>query len=142
MSFFQEFKTFAIKGNMVDLAIGVIIGAAFGKVVSSFVGDVIMPPIGLLLGGVNFSDLAITLKDATATHPAVKMAYGTFLNTLIDFLIIAFTVFIVIKVMNRLRAGQPVAPTTKECPECLMTIAIGAKKCPHCCTPLINEKPI
>lgn len=138
MSFFQEFKTFAIKGNMVDLAIGVIIGAAFGKVVSSFVGDVIMPPIGLLLGGVNFSDLAITLKAATATHPAVKLSYGAFLNTLIDFLIIAFTVFIAIKVMNRLRGDQPPAsPATKECPECLMTIAQGAKKCPYCCSLLI-----
>ena len=136
MSFFQEFKTFAIRGNMVDLAIGVIIGAAFGKVVSAFVSGIIMPPIGLLLGGVDFSDLAITLKAATATHPAVKVAYGTFLNTLIDFLIIAVTVFSVIKGMNRLRGDQPPELTKKECPECLMTISKGAKKCPHCCSPL------
>ncbi|MDM1707384.1 large-conductance mechanosensitive channel protein MscL [Thiopseudomonas alkaliphila] len=103
MSFIKEFKAFAVKGNVVDMAVGIIIGAAFGKIVSSFVGDVIMPPIGLLLGGVDFSDLAIVLKEAQGDTPAVLLAYGQFLQTVIDFLIIAFAVFMGIKAINRLK---------------------------------------
>lgn len=136
MSFIDEFKTFAIKGNAVDLAIGVVIGAAFGKIVSSLVGDVIMPPIGALLGGVDFSSLQFVVKSATATTPAVAIKYGAFLNTCIDFLIIAFVIFLVVKGMNFLRREQPPSPTTKECPECLMSIPIGAKRCGHCCCDL------
>lgn len=136
MSFFQEFKTFAMRGNMVDLAIGVIIGAAFGKVVSTLVSDVIMPPIGLLVGGVDFSSLSLTLKEAAGEHAAVTIRYGVFLNTIIDFLIIAFVIFVVIKFMNRLKTEEPVVPTTKECPECLMTIPAAAKKCGHCASKL------
>lgn len=106
MSFIKEFKAFAVKGNVVDMAVGIIIGAAFGKIVSSFVGDVIMPPIGLLLGGVDFSDLAIVLKEAQGDTPAVLLAYGQFLQTVIDFLIIAFAVFMGIKAINRLKREE------------------------------------
>ncbi|MDM1695774.1 large-conductance mechanosensitive channel protein MscL [Thiopseudomonas alkaliphila] len=109
MSFIKEFKAFAVKGNVVDMAVGIIIGAAFGKIVSSFVGDVIMPPIGLLLGGVDFSDLAIVLKEAQGDTPAVLLAYGQFLQTVIDFLIIAFAVFMGIKAINRLKREEEVA---------------------------------
>jgi len=109
----QEFKAFAMRGNVVDMAVGIIIGGAFGKIVSSFVADVIMPPIGLLLGGVDFSDLAITLKSAEEGQPAVMLKYGMFINTVIDFLIIAFAIFMVIKGMNALKKKEeekPVAP--------------------------------
>ena len=109
MSFIKEFKAFAVKGNVVDMAVGIIIGAAFGKIVSSFVGDVIMPPIGLLLGGVDFSDLAIVLKEAQGDTPAVLLAYGQFLQTVIDFLIIVFAVFMGIKAINRLKREEEVA---------------------------------
>lgn len=108
MSFIKEFKAFAVKGNVVDMAVGIIIGAAFGKIVSSFVGDVIMPPIGLLLGGVDFSDLAIVLKEAQGDTLAVLLAYGQFLQTVIDFLIIAFAVFMGIKAINRLKREEEV----------------------------------
>lgn len=101
MSWMQEFKAFAMKGSMIDLAIGVIIGAAFGRVVSSLVNDILMPPLGMLIGGVDFSDLAITLKAATADTPAVQIKWGLFVNNLINFLIIAFTIFVVIKFMNK-----------------------------------------
>lgn len=113
MKMFQEFKAFAMRGNVVDMAIGIIIGGAFGKIVSSFVADVIMPPIGLLLGGVDFSDLAITLKAAEEGQPAVMLKYGMFINTVIDFLIIAFAIFVVIKGMNSLKKKEeekPAAP--------------------------------
>jgi large conductance mechanosensitive channel len=109
----QEFKAFAMRGNVVDMAVGIIIGGAFGKIVSSFVADVIMPPIGLLLGGVDFSDLAITLKAAEEGQPAVMLKYGMFISTLIDFLIIAFAIFMVIKGMNALKKKEeekPAAP--------------------------------
>jgi len=102
MSFISEFKKFALRGNVVDLAVGIIIGAAFGKIVSSLVGDMIMPPIGILLGGVDFSDLAITLKSATANTPAVAISYGRFIQTIIDFLIIAFAIFMLVKIMSKL----------------------------------------
>lgn len=144
MSWIQEFKTFALKGNMVDLAIGVVIGTAFGRVVSSLVSDIIMPPIGLLLGGVDFSKLAINLHIPGMSHAPVELKYGTFVNTLVDFFIIAFVIFAVMKLMNRLRLTGtpevPAAPTTKECPECMMSIPIGAKKCGHCCSPLTSSE--
>lgn len=113
MKMLQEFKAFAMRGNVVDMAVGIIIGGAFGKIVSSFVSDVIMPPIGLLLGGVDFSDLAITLKAAEEGQPAVMLKYGMFINTVIDFLIIAFAIFMVIKGMSSLKKKEqekPAAP--------------------------------
>ena len=110
MSILQEFKTFAVKGNVMDMAVGIIVGGAFGKIVSSFVSDVIMPPIGLLIGGVNFSDLAITLKEAAGTTTAVTMNYGKFVQTVVDFTIIAFAIFLVIKVMNSLKKKEEAAP--------------------------------
>lgn len=136
MSFVDEFKKFAMRGNVVDLAIGVIIGAAFGKIVNSLVNDVIMPPIGFLLGGVDFSHLAITVHQATPTAPAVQIKYGTFINTMVDFLIVAFVIFVVIKAMNKFIPLPAKEPEQKECPECAMSIPIKAKKCGHCQTPL------
>lgn len=110
MSMVQEFKKFAMRGNVVDMAVGIIIGAAFGKIVSSFVADVIMPPLGLLLGGVDFKDLAIVLKEAVGDTPAVVIAYGQFIQTIVDFLIIAFAIFMAIKVMNSLKRKEEEAP--------------------------------
>lgn len=110
MSMIQEFKKFAMRGNVVDMAVGIIIGGAFGKIVSSFVGDVIMPPIGVLLGGVDFSSLTLTIKEATETTPAVMLSYGKFINTIIDFIIIAFAIFMVIKAMNSLKKKEEAAP--------------------------------
>jgi len=106
----QEFKKFAIKGNIMDMAVGIIIGVAFGKIVSSFVTDIIMPPIGILLGGVDFSNLVITLKQATETAKAVTINYGVFINTVIDFIIIAFAIFIVVKQINRLKKKEEEKP--------------------------------
>ncbi|MDZ7263166.1 MAG: large-conductance mechanosensitive channel protein MscL [candidate division KSB1 bacterium] len=127
---FKEFKEFAMRGNVVDMAVGIIIGAAFGKIVSSFVNDVLMPPIGMLLGGVDFSNLVIRLKEG------VFIKYGVFINTVIDFIIVAFAIFLVVKGMNRLKKKEvpppPAAPTTKECPECLSVIPIKAVRCAHC----------
>ncbi|WP_323065019.1 large-conductance mechanosensitive channel protein MscL [Aeromonas jandaei] len=117
MSLIQEFKAFASRGNVIDMAVGIIIGAAFGKIVSSFVGDVIMPPIGLILGGVDFSDLAVTLKAAEGSAPAVVIAYGKFIQTIIDFLLISFAIFMGLKAINTLKkkqeeeAAAPAAPT-------------------------------
>lgn len=116
MSVLKEFREFAVKGNVVDMAVGIIIGAAFGKIVTSFVGDVIMPPIGLLIGGVDFSDLAITLKAAQGDVPAVVLAYGKFIQTLIDFVIVAFAIFMGIKAINRLKREEAVAPTLPPVP--------------------------
>lgn len=119
MGMLQEFKEFAVKGNVIDMAVGVIIGAAFGKVVSSLVADVVMPPIGVMLGGVNFSDLAFTLKAAAGSSPAVMLAYGKFLQTVLDFLIVAWVVFLGIKTMNSLKkaeAAAPVAPPPPAAP--------------------------
>jgi large conductance mechanosensitive channel len=135
MSMMQEFKAFAMRGNVMDMAVGIIIGGAFGKIVSSFVNDVIMPPIGVLLGGVDFSTLGITVKDAVGNTPAVMMKYGAFINTIIDFVIIAFVIFMVIKAMNAMKKKEPApapAPTEKACPECGMIIPIAAKRCGHC----------
>lgn len=138
MSMIQEFKAFAMRGNVVDMAVGIIIGAAFGKIVSSLVNDVLMPPIGALLGGVDFSNLAVTVKELSATAPAVVIKYGLFINTVIDFIIVAFVIFMLIKGMNTLKKKEvpAAAPTTKNCPECLMPIPIDAKRCGHCTTTL------
>ncbi|MBP8185019.1 MAG: large-conductance mechanosensitive channel protein MscL [Pseudomonas sp.] len=116
MSVLSEFKAFAIKGNVVDMAVGIIIGAAFGKIVSSFVGDMIMPPIGLLIGGVDFSQLAIILKDAEGSAPAVTLGYGKFLQTVLDFLIVAFAIFMGVKTINKLKTVEAavVVPPSKE----------------------------
>ncbi|RCK72602.1 MAG: Large-conductance mechanosensitive channel [Ignavibacteriae bacterium] len=110
MSLFKEFKAFAMKGNVIDMAVGIIIGVAFGKIVSSLVNDVIMPPIGLLMGGVDFSDLAITLKSASEGSPAVMIKYGVFINTVVDFLIVAFCIFLIIKVINKFKKTEPPEP--------------------------------
>ncbi|MEX6501614.1 large-conductance mechanosensitive channel protein MscL [Pseudomonas zhanjiangensis] len=110
MGVFSEFKAFAVKGNVVDMAVGIIIGAAFGKIVSSFVGDLVMPPLGLLIGGVDFSDLAIVLKAAEGDAPAVTLAYGKFIQTLIDFTIVAFAIFMAVKLINRLKREEAQAP--------------------------------
>jgi large conductance mechanosensitive channel len=133
MGMVKEFRDFAMKGNVVDMAVGIIIGAAFVKIVSSLVGDVIMPPIGLVLGNVDFSSLALTLKEASETSPAVVIKYGLFVNTIIDFVIVAFAIFMVIKQMNRLKQPAP-APlvTTKDCPHCLMSVPLKATRCGHC----------
>ena len=110
MSMMQEFKTFAMRGNVVDMAVGIIIGGAFGKIISSFVADVIMPPIGLLIGGVNFTNLAITLKEAVGESAAVTINYGQFFQTVFDFLIIAFAIFMAIRAMNSLKKKEEEAP--------------------------------
>jgi large conductance mechanosensitive channel len=142
----KEFKEFAMRGSVIDLAVGVIIGGAFGKIVSSLVDDVIMPPIGLLLKNVNFSELFIDLKGSHfATLAAAKTAgdptlnYGLFLNAMVNFLIVAFCVFIVVHLVNqwiRKPAVAPAAPATKDCPQCAMSIPIAAKRCGHCTTQL------
>ncbi|MCF7532163.1 large-conductance mechanosensitive channel protein MscL [Pseudomonas petrae] len=116
MSVLSEFKAFAVKGNVVDMAVGIIIGAAFGKIVSSFVGDVIMPPLGLLIGGVDFSDLAIMLRPAEGNAPAVMLAYGKFIQTVIDFIIVAFAIFMGVKAINRLKREEAKAPTLPPTP--------------------------
>jgi large conductance mechanosensitive channel len=130
---FKEFKEFALKGSVLDMAVGIIIGAAFGAVVSSLVSDVLMPPLGLLLGHVDFSNMAIKLTDS------VKLTYGMFINKVIGFLIVAFALFLVIRAMNRLKkkAEAPaVGPTTKACPYCATEIPIKAVRCPHCTSEL------
>ncbi len=112
MGMLGEFKEFAVKGNMIDMAVGIIIGAAFGKVVSSLVKDVLMPPLGILIGGVDFTDLAFTLKAAAAGAEAVTLNYGTFIQTVVDFFIVAFAIFVAIKVMNTLKRKEEAAPAT------------------------------
>ena len=146
MGMIKEFKEFAVKGNVLDLAVGVIIGAAFGKIVSSLVDDVIMPPIGLALGKVDFANLFWNLGDKpVATVAAAKAAgvptinYGLFLNNVISFLIVAFVVFLIVKQFNRLRRQEPApaaAPTTRECPYCLSAVPLKATRCPHCTSEL------
>jgi large conductance mechanosensitive channel len=141
----KEFKAFVMRGNVLDLAVGVIIGAAFGKIVSSLVDDVLMPPIGLLVKNVNFTDLVIglngkaykTLEDAKLDH-APTLNYGIFLNTIINFLIVAFCVFIIIQLVNHWvnKPAPPAPPTTKDCPQCAMSIPIAAKRCGHCTSQL------
>ncbi len=112
MSMVQEFKTFAMRGNVVDMAVGIIMGGAFGKIVSSFVADVIMPPIGFLVGGVNFTNLALTMKEASGDVAAVTLNYGKFLQSIVDFLIIAFAIFMAIKIMNSLKKKEEQAPAS------------------------------
>ena len=144
----KEFKEFAIKGNAVDLAVGVIIGAAFGAIVNSLVKDILMPPIGLLTGGLDFSNKFMILKDAptggTFSTPAdaikagaVTWNYGNFLTLVINFVIVAFCIFLVVKAMNNLKKPSPAAAAvSKDCPACAMTIPIKAKRCPHCTSDL------
>lgn len=116
MGFMKEFKDFAVKGNMIDMAVGIIIGAAFGKVVASLVGDVLMPPLGLLVGSVNFTDLALTLKDAVGEQPAVILKYGSFIQTIIDFIIVAFAIFMMVKWINKLKRQKEEAPAAPAAP--------------------------
>lgn len=140
---FKDFKQFALRGNVVDLAVGVIIGGAFGKIVSSLVNDIIMPPLGKVMGNINFSNLFLslsggsykTLADAQAAG-ATTINYGTFINNIIDFVIVAFSIFLVIRGMNRLQRKPEVAPTTKSCPQCTMSIPVAASRCPHCTSSL------
>jgi len=141
----KEFKEFAMRGNVLDMAVGIIIGAAFGKIVSSLVDDIIMPPIGRALGHVDFSNLFISLNGTSyPTLAAAKVAgaptvnYGLFLNTLINFLIVAFAIFLLLRVVNRWLAkpAPAPAPTTRDCPMCAMPIPLGARKCGHCTSAL------
>ena len=147
----KEFKEFAMKGNVVDMAVGIIIGGAFGTIVKSLVDDVIMPPIGLLLGGVDFANFFVTLKPGATPGPyaslalakeagAVTIRYGLFFNAVISFLIVAFSVFLLIKSMNTMKRAEKPAPpppaTTKDCGFCAMSIPITAKRCPHCTSQL------
>lgn len=147
---FKDFKEFIMRGNVVDMAVGIVIGVAFGVIIKSLVEDIIMPPIGLLLGNVDFSNLFLTLKEGPVVGPyasladakkagAVTINYGLFINTVISFLIIAFTIFIVIRRINKLRREKevpPAAPTTKECPYCLSAVPIKATRCAYCTSEL------
>ena len=147
----KEFKEFAMRGNVVDMAVGIIIGAAFGTIVNSLVADVIMPPIGLLLGNIDFSNLFVVLKEgakgagpyeslaAAKAAGAVTINYGFFINTIISFLVVAFAVFLLIRGINKMKrqeAAPPAVPTTKDCPYCLSTIPIKATRCGHCTSEL------
>lgn len=147
----KEFKEFVLRGNVVDMAVGIIIGVAFGAIVTSLVNDVVMPPIGLLLGGVNFANLYILLKPGNPAPPyaslvdahaagAVTLNYGLFINTIVSFLIVAFVVFLLIRSINRMKrqeeAPPPPEPTTKDCPYCLSAIPIKATRCAHCTSEL------
>ena len=143
----KEFKEFAMRGNVVDMAVGIIIGAAFGAIVKSLVDDVIMPPIGMLMGNVDFANLYFVLKEGAAVAPyaslaeakkagAVTINYGVFINSVISFLIVAFAVFMLIRNINRLKQEAPVEATTKECPFCASTIPLKATRCPLCTSEL------
>jgi len=146
----KEFKAFAMRGNMVDMAVGIVIGAAFGAIIKSLVADVIMPPIGLLVGNVDFSNIFLVLKEGATPGPyaslavaqeagAVVMSWGVFINTIVNFLIVAFAIFLVIKGMNKMKREQeapPAEPTTKECPKCYSTIPIKASRCAFCTSDL------
>jgi large conductance mechanosensitive channel len=146
----KEFKEFAMRGNVVDMAVGIIIGAAFGTIVKSLVSDIIMPPIGLLLGDVDFTNIFAVLREGTAAGPyaslaeaqkagAVTINYGVFVNTVISFVIVAFAVFFLIRSINRLKRQEevpPEEPTTKDCPYCLSTIPMKATRCPNCTSEL------
>ncbi|MEK7277775.1 MAG: large-conductance mechanosensitive channel protein MscL [Chloroflexota bacterium] len=141
---FKEFKAFIMRGNVVDLAVGIVIGSAFGQIVSSLVKDIIMPPIGLVLGKVDFSNLFLSLSgqypslaEAQAAG-AATINYGLFINTVINFLIVGFAIFLLVRAVNRMQAPPPpaAAPTTKECPYCFTMIPIPATRCPHCTSEL------
>ena len=146
MGVVKEFREFAVKGNVVDMAVGIIIGGAFGTVVSSFVNDVMMPPLSMLIGDINFQDMMLVLRDGSAPGPyatlaaakeagAVTLNVGMFVNAAVSFTIVAFSVFLLVKGINRLKrqeAAPPPAPTTRECPFCVSAIPLKAKRCPHC----------
>ena len=145
----KDFKAFAMRGNVVDMAVGIIIGASFGAIVKSLVDDMLMPPIGMLLGNVDFSNLFVVLKEGVAAAApyaslaeakkagAITINYGIFINSMISFLIVAFAVFVLIKNINRLKQEEtPVTPTTKECPYCASSIVLKATRCPHCTSEL------
>jgi large conductance mechanosensitive channel len=144
MSILSEFKQFAMRGNVIDMAVGIIIGGAFGTIVKSLVSDVMMPPLGWLLGGVDFADLFLTLKEGTTAGPyatlaaaqaagAVTISYGIFINAVISFMIVALAVFLLIKSINKLQKEQPAPePTEKDCPKCFTRISIKATRCPNC----------
>jgi large conductance mechanosensitive channel len=138
MKVIEEFKQFAMKGNVVDMAVGVVIGGAFGKIVSSFLNDLVMPPLGMITGGVDFTDKTVVLKAAEGTGKAVTLNYGAFVTNILDFVIVAAAVFAAVKAVNVLKREQPApppAPTEKQCPECLLNIPIKAKRCGHCAQP-------
>jgi large conductance mechanosensitive channel len=139
---FKEFKEFAMRGNVLDMAVGIIIGAAFGKIITSFVGDILMPPLGLLLGKVDFSSLFLTLSGgpygslaAAKAAGAPTINYGLFLNTVLDFLIVAFAIFLLIRQVNRF-TPKPAPPATKDCPYCLSAVPLKAIRCLHCTSDL------
>ena len=125
----KEFREFAIRGNVMDLAVAVIIGGAFGKIVTSLVNDILMPLIGLIMGGVNFADLSLTVGNAV-------VKWGAFVQSIIDFILIAFVIFLLVRAINRLKREEPVTPTTKECPHCFTTIPLKAARCPNCTSQL------
>ena len=136
---FKEFKEFAMRGNVMDMAIGIIIGAAFGKIVTSFVADVLMPPIGLLMGGADFTNYFMSLSGqafpslaAAKEAGAATINYGVFLNTVIDFLIVAFAIFLIVRQLNKMKKKEEAAPTQRDCPQCLSSIPIKARRCAHC----------
>lgn len=138
MKIISEFKAFAMRGNVVDMAVGVIIGGAFGKIVSSFVADVVMPPLGLLMGNANFSHFRLTLKAAGADGKPVTLNYGAFVTQVLDFILMALAVFLMVRAIAALRRDAPAAPpapTEKECPECLFKIPLKARRCGHCAAP-------
>jgi len=146
----KDFKEFALRGNVVDMAVGIIVGAAFGTIVNSLVSDILMPPIGILLGNVDFSSFFVVLKEGKIPGPypspaaakaagAVTINYGVFVNTIISFLIVAFAVFLLVRNINRLKSqkeAQPAVPTTRECPYCLSVIPVKAIRCAHCTSEL------
>ena len=149
----KEFKKFAMRGNVIDMAVGIVIGTTFGVIVKSLVSDVIMPPIGMILGKVDFTNLFIILKEGKITGPyasltsaqeagAVTVNYGVFVNTIVNFLIVAFAIFLLIRVINKIKTQEetlPPEPTTKDCPYCLSHIPIKATRCPHCTSEMVVE---
>lgn len=142
MGMLKEFKEFAVRGNAVDMAVGIVVGAAFGKIVSSLVSDIIMPPIGVLMGNIDFSQLTITIQEKSDTAAAITINYGLFINTVLDFIIVALAIFMVIRQMNRFTRKEEVAvsePTTKECQKCFSTIPIKATRCPNCTSELQDK---
>ena len=146
MSILKDFKNFAMRGNVIDLAVGVIIGGAFGKIVSSLVTNIIMPPVGLLLGGMDFKELFINLSNKPVTSIAEAeaakvpvIAYGLFLNAVVDFLIVAFCIFVLIQQISRLMPAPPPAPPERKCPFCFGTIDEKATRCPHCTSHLTED---
>jgi large conductance mechanosensitive channel len=151
----EEYKTFAIRGNVVDMAVGIIIGAAFNGVVQSLVKDVLTPPLGLLMGGMDFTNLFVVLQEGTAPGPymtleaarsagAVTLNLGVFVNSLVSFLIVSFAVFLLVRYINRLRAPEtapePAVPTVKKCPYCVSDVPVAATRCPHCTSELSGDE--